>query len=450
MILATLPPTWQGWIDSLQLPLHGRLAWRLQPLWLGIVMAKGRRTVASWLRAGGLGHDWKPYYYLIGCVGQLAGFMARLLLHLLVNQLRPQGPLVFGIDDTPTKRYGPKVQGAGVHHNPTPGPANQAWLYGHLWVTLSWIVRHPLWGAIGLPVRALLYIRQRDVAALPRKLRWPFQTKLEQAQELATWVVKTLGFLGQPLWFVADGAYAKRPFLQVARQKQTSEQPPVVVISRLRHDAALRTVPKVVPASQRGRGRPRTYGRGRISLAKRAGQRRGWETVTCQQYGKDVVKRIKTFEATYKPAGGRIRVALVDEEDGWRAFFSTDPAMAATTILEQAADRSSLEQDYHDLKEVEGMGQQQVRNIWANVGAFHLTLWTHSLTELWAWFQPKEALCDRSDSPWDDPQRRPSHADRRKALQRSCLAEEFSQLQRRQALTAEIRDFIGQLIHQAA
>jgi Icc protein len=35
-------------------------------------------------------------------------------------------------------------------------------------------------------------------------------------------------------------------------------------------------------------------------------------------------------------------------------------------------------------------------------------------------------LCDRSLSPWDDPQRRPSHADRRNALRRACLQELFS------------------------
>lgn len=27
------------------------------------------------------------------------------------------------LDDTTTKHYGPQIQGAGVHHNPTPGPA---------------------------------------------------------------------------------------------------------------------------------------------------------------------------------------------------------------------------------------------------------------------------------------------------------------------------------------
>ena len=274
-------------------------------------------------------------------------------------------------------------------------------------------------GRVGLPILARLYVRQVDVRKLTQ--RWPFHTKLVLAKQLVVWAAEVLQFLGRQLWVVTDGAYAKRPFLKVARQ-----QPGVVIISRLRRDAALYTVPKPVPAGKkRGRGRPRIYGKQRISLAKRAAEKRGWQQVTCRQYGKEVVKKIKTFEATYEPAGGRIRVVLVDEKDDWLPYFSTDPAMPATTILEKKADRGTLEQDYHDLKEVEGTGQQQLRNIWANIGAFHLTMWAHCLTELWAWFQPKEALCDRSDSPWDDPQRRPSHADRRKALQANCLAEEF-------------------------
>ena len=83
--------------------------------------------------------------------------------------------LLFGLDDTPTKRYGPKVEGAGIHHNPTPDPADQKFLYGHVWVTLAWLVRHPLGGAIGLPLRAWLYVRRRDVGKLPRWYRMPFR-----------------------------------------------------------------------------------------------------------------------------------------------------------------------------------------------------------------------------------------------------------------------------------
>jgi hypothetical protein len=50
----------------------------------------------------------------------------------------------------------------------------------------------------------------------------------------------------------------------------------------------------------------------------------------------------------------------------------------------------------------------------------------HTLVELWAWNQPKAHICDRRASPWDDPERRPSHADRRKALQRTILEREYS------------------------
>ena len=94
-------------------------------------------------------------------------------------------------------------------------------------------------------------------------------------------------------------------------------------------------------------------------------------------------------------------------------------------ILEAVADRSAIEQDFHDIKEVHGAGQQQLRNYWANIGAFHLTLWLHTLIELWSWHKPQKALVDRSLSPWDDASRRPSHADRRNALRRQCLQQEF-------------------------
>jgi len=67
-------------------------------------------------------------------------------------------------------------------------------------VTLAWIVRHPLWGAIGLPVLARLYVRQVDVQRLPQ--RWPFHTKLELAKQLVLWIAQVLRFLGRPLWFV--------------------------------------------------------------------------------------------------------------------------------------------------------------------------------------------------------------------------------------------------------
>jgi hypothetical protein len=444
MDLPFLPPLWQDLAAGLASCLHQRLAWRLAVLLLGALFAKGRRTVTSWLRAARVGRGWAAYYYFLAALGRRADWLAGLLLRRALALLAPAGPLLFALDDSPTKRYGPHVQGAGVHHNPTPGPTDQRFLYGHVWVTLAWVVTHPLWGVLGLPLRALLYVRQKDLPRVPRRQGWTFHTRLQMAAELVTWAAGWVRFTGRAVRAVADGFYAKRPFLKPASAAK------VTVISRLRRDAGLRTLPIPPRGGRRRRGRPPVYGPGRISLAKRAGQRRGWQVVRADQYGEVREKRIKTFLATWRPAGGVIRVVIVREEHGWLALFSTDPALTAQEVLGIAADRFSIEQDFHDLKEVEGLGQQQLRDIWANVGAFHVSAWVHTLVELWAWGQPREAICDRSASPWDDPERRPSHADRRKALQRRCLGQEFAQLAEGQALTEEIQQFVGRVINHAA
>lgn len=415
------PQEWSEWVAWLGAGLHGRCRWRLPILLLGILFATGRRTVASWLRAAGISTDWSDDYYFIAAIGRKAKPLATRLLLLLLRRLPTGDRILMALDDTPTKRYGAKVQGAGIHHDPAPGPADAKFLYGHLWVTLAWVIRHPLWGTIGLPLRALVYIRQKDIARLPKKLGWTFHTKLQQGAALVVWAWLIVAEAGKRLWVVADGAYAKRLFLKPLRTLG------VVVVSRLRKDAALRDLPpKLKKGQRRPRGRPRIYGKNRISLAKRAAATRGWKTIECMLYGKLVTKKYKSFLATYRPACGVIRVVMVQEPEGCEFFFCTDPEASVAAILEAFADRSAIEQVFHDIKEVWGAGKQQLRYLWANIGAYHLNLWMHTLVELWAWDKPKAEICDRRDSPWDDPARRPSHADRRKALRRSILQLEYS------------------------
>jgi hypothetical protein len=429
------------WITHLSQPLHARLAWRLLPLVSGLLFAQGRRTVASWLRGGGLGDDYRAYYYFLGSLGRKVEGVASLLLRRAVTVIAPGERLLLALDDTPTQRYGPHVEGAGIHRNPTPGPAAQKFLYGHLWVTLAWVVRHPHWGTIGLPLRALLYVRQKQIALVHLLYRVTFQTKLEMGAELVEWAAAWLRYLGKALWVVADGAFAKRPFLRRALAAG------VVVVSRLRKDAALRSVPVPPrPGQPKKRGPKPKYGPQALSLAKRAGHRRGWHTVACVQYGATVTKTYKTFLATYPPAGGLIRVVLVREDAGWEAFFCTDPQATVPQILEAFADRAAIEQDFHDLKEVHGAGQQQVRHYWANVAVYHLNLWLHTLIELWAWARPHAELCDRSASPWDDPTRRPSHADRRNALRRWSVHTEIQHLHRGRRLAPRFRALLARLL----
>src|SRR4029079_980127 len=198
------------------------------------------------------------------------------------------------------------------------------------------------------------------------------------------------------------------------------------------------------------RGRPRTYGLDVIDLAKRGGQRRGWCSDTFELYREKAAKRYKTFLATWRPAGGVIRVVLVDEPTGWRAYFCTDTSASVADILVAVADRFSLEITFRECKQVVGAGQQQVRFIWANIGAFHVCPWTFTLTEARAWTREVEELVDRSASPWDSPSRRPSHADKRRAWRRSLLGEEIRAVLRPGVSEEEIQATAERLLRLAA
>ena len=104
MVEWQLPAEMVAWIAALSEPLHGRLAWRLLPLLRGVLFAQGRRTVASWLRAAGLGKDFRQYYYFLGSLGPRAGWVAAVLLRCAVRVLLPGERLLFGLDVTPTPR----------------------------------------------------------------------------------------------------------------------------------------------------------------------------------------------------------------------------------------------------------------------------------------------------------------------------------------------------------
>ena len=399
--------------------------------------------MTSWVRAAGLSGEYRPCYTTVAAAGTRTDLIAAHLAHEVVKPL-VAGPdrVTFAIDDTPTERYGRHVQGAGVHHNPTPGPAGSEFVYGHVWVVLGLLARHAAWGVVALPLLARMYVREKSLAGLAPADRPTFRTKLELAVELMRWAKLWLGLLGKPLWVVTDGAYASAPFLKPMKTLA------VTVVSRLRRDANLRSV----PAARSGtRGRPRIYGEHRIDLAKRGGQRRGWTTGTFTLYGKATAKRYKTFAATWRPAGGAIRVVMVDEPNGWVAFFCTDPAACVADILESVAARFSLEVTFRDLKDVVGAGQQQVRRVRASVGAFHVCLWSFTMTEAWAWNRPASDLVGhRSASPWDDAGRRPSHADKRRTWRRELLGAEIRAVLRPGRTEPEIQAAAERLLDLAA
>ena len=181
---------------------------------------------------------------------------ARVLLHIAVEILAPTGRIVLALDDTPSQRYGPKVEGAGLHHNPTPGPAGSRLLYGHNWVTLAWVVRHPLWGAIGLPLLArTVRAAQGCEGPMPGRAAAgvTFRTKLVLAGELLAWAARWLAWAGassvdRRRWRLCQAAVPARCAGGAGGRGQPATQ-----------GCGPGHVPATVPAGQRPCGRPRIY-----------------------------------------------------------------------------------------------------------------------------------------------------------------------------------------------
>jgi len=347
------------WFSRLSSVLDPRSAPRLALLFLGALLARGRRTVTSWTRAAGLSEQFHPCYTTIAAAGRRSDDIAARLASSVIKPLvAGLERLTLALDDTPTRRYGPHVQGAGNHHNPTPGPVGAPYVYGHLWVVLALLTPHAAWGG---------------------------------------------------------------------------------------------TLPK--PRQPGQRGRIRVYGDERINLLRRARQDSGWTTGWFDLYGVRTRKQYKTFLATWGPVAGVIRVLLVKERSqptGWVAFFCTHPSASVTDILTAAGDRFAIEIAFRELKQIVGAGQQQVRFIWANIGAFHVCMWTLTMAEAWAWDKSPGELVDRSASPWDIPARRPSHADKRRAWRRAVLREQFHAVLGSEVSQEEIQDAAEHLLNLAA
>jgi hypothetical protein len=405
-------------VSVLQAVMDRRIAFRLAIVVAGMLLADDRRTASAWFAAAGVQEDWDRFYDCLIRVGRTSEKLATAVLGLVVQKFAPRlgDRILLGMDDSPTSRYGRHVEGAGVHHNPTPGPADGEWLYGHNWVALAWLATHPVWGVIALPLRSMLYVREVDVPKLAEKYDWEFRTKHQLGVELLTWFMQSIRALGVEVkvWLAVDGAYATRPFLLPVLALG------IVAVSRLRKDACLFDLP---PAGSHGN---RIYGKNRISLAKRAGHREGWQTITYPCRGVEVTRQYKTFLATSQLVSGQIRVVILRYEDGgWAPYFCTDTSAEVRDILEAVAARWAIEEHFHDVKEVWGAGQQQVRNVWSNLGCWHLNQWLYTLVELCCWGMAKSESTDRGARPWDNPDRRPSHADRRRLISREMLQKQF-------------------------
>jgi hypothetical protein len=249
--MRTLPPKMVQALAPFA-PLFSKRVWQhAQLLLIGAILAPGRRTVSSALRAIGLDqHErFHRYHRLLSRASWSSLEVGRVLLGLLVEAFVPEGsPLVVGIDETLERRWGKRIAAKGVYRDPVRSThetfvksSGLRWVCVMLLVEVPWASR--VWA---LPFLSALAPSERYAAKRGKRHKkiteWAWQLLLV----LRRWHPK------REIVAVADRAYASLKLLDQCRKLSD----PITFITRLRLDAAL-----YEPAPPR---RPHQVGRPRL------------------------------------------------------------------------------------------------------------------------------------------------------------------------------------------
>src|SRR3954470_10078226 len=150
-------------------PLFSESVWRhAQVLLAGVILAPGRRTVSSALRAMGLDQEkrFHRYHRVMSRAKWSSTAASRVLLGLLVEAFAPEGTLVLGVDETLERRWGKKIAAKGIYRDPVRSSHEHFVKASALrWVCLMLLVPIPWAGRVwALPFLSVLAPSERYAA----------------------------------------------------------------------------------------------------------------------------------------------------------------------------------------------------------------------------------------------------------------------------------------------
>jgi len=139
-----------------------------------------------------------------------------------------------------------------------------------------------------------------------------------------------------------------------------------------------------------------------------------------------------------------------EDEKVWVPRMSTNAEQSAVEILESYGVRFGIEEVFKDLKEVWGWGKQEVRLLESNEAATTMNMVLYTMVELTTWDRTHKEIVDRNNAPWDNPNRRPSHADRRNFIRLAILTNEFNLACNANSITTKLKNTLKRLLNVAA
>lgn len=327
-------------------------------LMIGAILAPGGRTVCSVLRILGLRQEkqFQNYHRVLNRAVWDLRKGSRILLGLLIEQFAPKGPLLFGIDDTIERRWGPKIRARGIYRDPVRSSESHfVKASGLRWLSLMLLVRVPwaqrVWA---LPVLTSLAPSERYYENGKRKPKALLEWARQQCFQLRRWLPH------RKLILVADSAFASLRFLDELRQMG------MICVTRLRLDARL-----FAPAPSRSQsrvGRPRIVGVRLPSLQQRLSDpKTRWQKARVDNWYGNTSRTIEYCSGTAIWYHGGLAptpirwVLIRDPQEGFDplAVFSTDPAATPLDIVSTYVRRWQVEVTFEESRSHLGVETQR-------------------------------------------------------------------------------------------
>jgi hypothetical protein len=342
-------------------PLFSERVWaHVRLLLAGAILAPGKRTVASALRAVGLQQERRfcRYHRVLSRAAWSSRQASRVLLGLLVETFVPEGPLVVGIDETLERRRGKKIAAKGIYRDPVRSSHSHFVKTSALrWVCVV-VLTEVRWAS---RVWALPFL-----SALAPSERYATEAG-QRHKSLTEWAWQLLMLVRR--WYpereivaVADSTYASLKLLDRCRGLSN----PITFITRLRLDAALY---EPAPPRYRGQlGRPRLKGDRLANLSVVAENPEAeWEPITItgwyggQQRTVEVISATAVWYSTGLPAVP-LRWVLIRDPNGefeTQALLCTKLDADPERIISYFVRRWQLEATFQEVRQRLGFETQR-------------------------------------------------------------------------------------------
>jgi hypothetical protein len=336
---------------------------RALTLLAGAILTPGRHTVTNVLRVLGRQHTphFQNFHRVLNRARWSSRKAARLLLAQLVRVFAPDGPVLLGIDETLERRQGEKIAARGVYRDAA--RSSRAYLNkagGLRWVSLMLLAWVP-WAKRVWALPFLTVLAPSERYHEERGLR--HKTLADWARQLITQVRRWLP--DRLLVVVADSTYAVLTLLAACQQLV----PAVLLITRLRLDAALyEPAPPRVPGQ---RGRPRVKGKRLPTLEQvLTNPKTRWQRVTVPRWYSQGEREVEVVSSTcvWYHSGlpvVPIRWVLIRDPNGKftpQALLCTDQGIQPVQILSWFVLRWQLETTFQEVRAHLGVETQRQWN----------------------------------------------------------------------------------------